>query len=135
VTSFLEAKHDEIVERIHELEPLVAEFHRLEAAAAALAALPGVATGSDQRDASPRPPRKRRTQVATTTPRRPGRPRGSGKRALQVIELVTAQPGITIPNLALQMGIEQNYLYRVVPRLADEKKLVRRGKGWYLRER
>lgn len=79
--------------------------------------------------------------------RRPvGRPRGSGKaragtrrkrrsasptRADQASELVTANPGITIPELAQRMGIKQNYLYRVLPTLQKEKKVVKRGKGWH----
>ncbi len=78
--------------------------------------------------------------------RKPGRPRGSAKprgasrrrrsssgptRAEQANELVTANPGITIPELAQQMGIKQNYLYRVLPTLQKEKKVVKRGKGWH----
>jgi ribosomal protein S25 len=43
VTDFLDEKHREITERLHELKPLVDEFHRLEAAAAALAGAIGSA--------------------------------------------------------------------------------------------
>ncbi|MDQ6751057.1 MAG: hypothetical protein M3Z33_09935 [Actinomycetota bacterium] len=78
--------------------------------------------------------------------RGPGRPRGSGKasgptrrrrrsssptRADQANDLVQANPGITIPELAQRMGIKQNYLYRVLPTLQKEKKVVKRGKGWH----
>ena len=43
-------------------------------------------------------------------------------------------PGITIPALAEAMGIKQNYLYRVMPTLADEGKVVKSGRGWHLRD-
>ena len=39
-----------------------------------------------------------------------GRRKGSGTRALETLSLVQAQPGITIPELAAKMGIEQNSL-------------------------
>ena len=32
------------------------------------------------------------------------------------------------------MGIQQNYLYRVMPGLAEEGKVTKSGKGWHLRE-
>ena len=62
---------------------------------------------------------------------RRGRPRGSGKRALQAQELVSAKPGITIPELAESMGIQANYLYRVMPGLQKDGKVKKRGKGWH----
>ena len=62
---------------------------------------------------------------------RRGRPRGSGKRALQAQELVSAKPGITIPELAQSMGIQANYLYRVMPGLQKDGKVKKRGKGWH----
>jgi DNA-binding IscR family transcriptional regulator len=44
---------------------------------------------------------------------------------------VQGQPGITIPELAAKMGIKQNYLYRVLPGLAKEKKVEKKGRGWF----
>ena len=44
------------------------------------------------------------------------------------------RPGITIPELAEAMGIQQNYLYRVMPGLAEEGKVTKSGRGWHLRE-
>jgi len=44
---------------------------------------------------------------------------------------VKANPGITIPELAGRMGIQHNYLYRVLPALQKEKKVTKRGKGWH----
>jgi DNA-binding IclR family transcriptional regulator len=44
---------------------------------------------------------------------------------------VQGQPGITIPELASKMGIKQNYLYRVLPGLEQEKKVAKQGRGWH----
>jgi DNA-binding IscR family transcriptional regulator len=47
---------------------------------------------------------------------------------------VKARPGITIPELAEAMGIKQNYLYRVMPGLADEGKVTKSGRGWHAQD-
>jgi hypothetical protein len=86
-----------------------------------------------------RPPKvKTETEAATTTTttaatprRRAGRRKGSGTRAAQALSFVTGQPGITIPELAAKMGIKQNYLYRVLPALEQEKKIKKSGRGWH----
>jgi hypothetical protein len=127
MTDFLDDKRKEIDTRLKELRPLVDEFHRLEAAAAALA---GVSGTSGAATSSSGGTRRRRRSSGSGTGRR-GRPRGSGKRALQAQELVGAQPGITIPELADAMGIQANYLYRVMPTLAGEGKVRKEGKGWH----
>jgi hypothetical protein len=85
-----------------------------------------------------RPP-KTETAAATTTTsapaatprRRAGRRKGSGTRAAQALAFVTGQPGITIPELAAKMDIKQNYLYRVLPGLEQEKKIKKQGRGWH----
>lgn len=64
MTDFLDEKRQEIVDRLAELKPLVDEFHRLEAAAAAL-----VGVGNSSTSTS-----------TTTTRRRPGRPPGRPRR-------------------------------------------------------
>jgi hypothetical protein len=121
VTDFLDEKRKEIDARLKELRPLVDEYNRLEKAAAALAGVTGGATR--RRAGSPSNGRRRSG--------RRGRPRGSGKRALQAQELVSARPGITIPELADAMGIQANYLYRVMPGLQKDKKVRKQGKGWH----
>jgi CRP-like cAMP-binding protein len=136
VSDFLKTKRDEIAARLRELEPLVDEYRQLEAASAALAGLPGTAARA------PRTPSKaRRTRATTTrtttrsrrssTSGRRGRPRGSGTRAIQTLELVKSKPGITIPEIASAMGIKQNYLYRVLPGLEKDGKVVKRDRGWH----
>ncbi|MGA9875680.1 MAG: hypothetical protein WBQ21_07720 [Solirubrobacteraceae bacterium] len=71
------------------------------------------------------------TSAAATPRRRAGRRKGSGTRAAQALSFVTGQPGITIPELAAKMGIKQNYLYRVLPGLEQEKKIKKQGRGWH----
>jgi DNA-binding IscR family transcriptional regulator len=44
---------------------------------------------------------------------------------------VRSKPGVTIPDMAQEMGIEPNYLYRVLPKLVQEKKVKREGQGWH----
>ena len=40
-------------------------------------------------------------------------------------------PGITIPEMAQQMGIQQNYLYRVLPSLQKDGLVRKDGRGWH----
>jgi sugar-specific transcriptional regulator TrmB len=123
MTDFLDEKRKEIQSRLKELKPLVDEYQRLEAAERALA---GVGS-KPARSAAPR-----RGRGSSSDGRR-GRPRGSGTRALQALELVRENPGMTIPQLAEAMGIKQNYLYRVMPTLAEEGKVTKSGRGWHAR--
>jgi len=70
-------------------------------------------------------------KVGRPKARRGGRPKGGGKRATEALSLVQGQPGITIPELAAKMNIKQNYLYRVLPGLAKDGKLVKKGRGYH----
>ena len=129
---FLEEKRKEISQRLKELRPLVDEYHRLEAAEQALS---GVGTPSPRAASTTTAPRRaRKARAKSSGTGRRGRPKGSGTRAIQALELVKARPGITIPELAESMGIKQNYLYRVMPGLADEGKVTKSGRGWHARE-
>jgi hypothetical protein len=104
---------------------------------------PGRPRGSKSRTTGARrgrPPKAAKAAEATTaaapaaaaTPRRrAGRRKGSGTRAAQALQFVAGQPGITIPELAAKMGIKQNYLYRVLPGLEQEKKIKKQGRGWH----
>ncbi len=125
MADFLDEKRREIDSRLKELRPLVDEFNRLEKAAAALAGVGGTRNGSSSTGT-----RRRRSSGGTARKGR-GRPRGSGARAKQALELVRARPGITIAELADAMGIKANYLYRVLPSLASDGQVKRRGKGWH----
>jgi hypothetical protein len=122
MTDFLDEKRKEIQARMNELKPQVDEYRRLEAAERALA-------GVESKPAAAAAPAPRRARSSTNARR--GRPKGSGTRALQALEIVRARPGVTIPELADAMGIKQNYLYRVMPTLAEEGQVVKSGRGWH----
>jgi hypothetical protein len=129
LTDFLDEKRKEIQSRLKELKPLVDEYTRLEAAERALSGV-GNAGGSA---ATRAPARRARGRAGASSNGRRGRPRGSGTRAQQALELVRAKPGITIPELAEAMGIKQNYLYRVMPDLAEQGRVSKSGRGWHPR--
>jgi hypothetical protein len=130
MADFLEDKKREIDARLKELRPIVDEYHRLEAAAAAL---DGVADGPAR--ATPTRRRRRITAAsrAAATARR-GRPRGSGTRSKQALDLVRERPGISIPEIAQAIGMQQNYLYRVLPALHKEGLVRKEGRRWHPRE-
>jgi hypothetical protein len=145
VTDFLDEKRREITQRMDELKPLVDEYARLESAAAALAGVRGTSStassGGGRRRGPGRPrgsttvakaaTKTTRKKASRATGRRAGRRKGSGTRAAEALALVKGQPGITIPELAAKMGIKQNYLYRVLPGLEQERKVVKQGRGWH----
>jgi hypothetical protein len=139
LAGFVDSTVKEIDDRLRELKE---EVSRLEAARSAL-------VGGRRGPGRPRATRatratraarattstpRTRTTTRRTTGRRPGRPRGrsrGGTRANQALELVRGTPGITIPQIAQKMGIEPNYLYRVMPRLATDGQVRREGQGWH----
>jgi hypothetical protein len=116
MADFLDEKRKEIDARLRDLRPLVDEYQRLEKAAAALSGV-----GASER------PARRRSRAGG----RRGRPRGSGNRAKQALELVRARPGIKISEMADAMGIQPNYLYRVMPTLESEGQVVKRDGGFH----
>jgi DNA-binding IclR family transcriptional regulator len=80
-----------------------------------------------------------------TARRRPGRPRGSGKgkrrgaakrrrrsgtRADQAVKLVEKNPGISASEIAKQMKIKPNYLYRVLGELEKEGRVKKKGRTY-----
>jgi len=132
MADFLDEKRKEIQARLKELKPLVDEYERLEAAERALSGV-GATSRATPSQAPASTPRRRRRSAGSANGRR-GRPRGSGTRGAQALELVKARPGITIPELAEAMGIKQNYLYRVMPGLAEEGKVTKSGRGWHARD-
>lgn len=79
--------------------------------------------------------------------RRAGRPRGSssskaaaprkrrrrrgGTRADQAVKLVEQKPGISAAEIAKQMKIKPNYLYRVLGDLEKEKRVKKKGREYH----
>ncbi len=155
MTDFLDEQRQQIADRLKELEPLVDEHNRLEAAASALAEMgasaPAGATGAAPRRRGPGRPRGSVQRASTAAPaatpvkaarKKPGRrkrgvgPRkGGGTRAAQALSAVQGQPGVTIPELAAKTRIQTTYLYRVLPGLEQEGTVEKKGRGWFPRER
>jgi hypothetical protein len=128
LADFVDSTVKDIDSRISELK---AEVTKLEAARSALVG---------GRRSPGRPSSASATASASTTPRRrsaarkPGRPRGrrgGNTRANQALELVRKSPGVTIPEIATQLKIEPNYLYRVMPKLVSDGQVKRDGQGWH----
>ncbi|MFT4035478.1 MAG: winged helix-turn-helix transcriptional regulator [Patulibacter sp.] len=115
MSDFLDSKKDEIKARLAELKDAVDEYRRLQAALDALDGVNRTPAGA----------------ASGAAPRR-GRPRGSGTRAQEAIDAVTQEPGLTAGEIAERIGINQNYLYRVLPALEQDGKLEKRGRGWYV---
>jgi hypothetical protein len=125
LADFVDSTVKDIDERLRQLKE---ETSRLEAARSAL-------IGSRRGPGRPRGSAARTTTAARRRGgRRPGRPRGrrgGNTRANQALELVRSRPGITIPDIAKAMGIEPNYLYRVMPKLVSDGQVKREGQGWH----
>jgi hypothetical protein len=158
VTDFLDKKRREISDRIKQLdvqleglEPLIKEQERLKAAKSVLDGLNALTPSrAAARQRGPGRLRKSKTSSTVASPtstlatkakgrkrrkRRTGRLKGTGVRAAQTLELIQEQPGITTPELAARMGMQQNYLYRVLPGLQQEGKINKEGRGWHTRRR
>jgi hypothetical protein len=131
MADFLDEKRSEIGARLKELKPLVEEYQRLEAAAAALDGVTPTKAATNGSSSRPRASAKRRSGSGSG---RRGRPKGSGTRGAEALALVKESPGITIPELAEKMGIKQNYLYRVLPGLAEDGLVAKDGRGWHPKE-
>src|ERR1700753_2092132 len=106
MAGFVDSTVKDIDSRLQELKEEVVKLE------AARAALPGTRRG-------PGRPRGNGAVAAShgRTRRGPGRPRGrrgGNTRSNQALQLVRDQPGITIPQIAEELKIEPNYLYRVM---------------------
>ncbi|HEX5375711.1 MAG TPA: winged helix-turn-helix transcriptional regulator [Solirubrobacterales bacterium] len=95
------------------------------------------------------------SELGGTATRRPGRPRGSGRgpgrppkaasaagtprkrrrrggtRADQAVALVEKNPGISASEIAKQMKIKPNYLYRVLGELEKEGRVTKKGRAYH----
>src|SRR4051794_22708783 len=108
MADFLDEKRKEIQARLNELKPYVDEYQLLQAADQALS---GLSNGSAAPASGAAPARRSRRAsggASGGTGARRGRPKGGGTRSAQALDLVRERPGITIPELAEAMGIQQN---------------------------
>ena len=76
------------------------------------------------------PGRPRKSAGRAGTPRRRRR-RGRNTRADQAVKLISDNPGVTASEVAKQMKIKPNYLYRVLGDLQKEKRVRKDGRKYY----
>jgi len=119
-THVLDEARDLVMKRLAELDD---ERKRLERA---LAELGGKAIG---RTAGRRPGRPRGSGAKASGPKK--RRRRSGTRADQAVKLVEGSPGISASDIAKQMKIKPNYLYRVLGDLEKEGRVSKKGRQYF----
>ena len=119
-THVLDEARDLVTKRLAELDD---ERKRLERA---LAELGGKVTGR-RTGRGPGRPRGSSTKAASPKKRR----RRKGTRADQAVALVEGNPGISASDIAKQMKIKPNYLYRVLGDLEKEGRVKKKGRQYY----
>ena len=75
-------------------------------------------------------PRGSKTGSGTTSTGRRRRRRRGGTRSEQALKLVASNPDITASEIAKQMSIKPNYLYRVLGDLEKEGKVKKSGRKY-----
>jgi DNA invertase Pin-like site-specific DNA recombinase len=104
--------------RLRELDSERAQLER------ALASLTG------GREGRRGPGRPRGSTATVSTPRRRRRRRG-GTRAEQALKLIAAKPGMTAAEIAREMKIKPNYMYRVLAGLEQDGSIRKDGRGYH----
>lgn len=117
-TNVLDEARELVQKRLADLDE---ERKRLERALAEL--------GGKARRAPGRP-RGSKSAASGGTPRRRRKRRG-GTRADQAVNLITKEPGISASDVAKQMKIKPNYLYRVLGDLEKEGRVKKQGRKYY----
>jgi hypothetical protein len=118
-THVLDEARDLVLKRLAELDE---ERKRLERA---LAELGGRVTGRGRRG----PGRPRGSGAKGGAPKK--RRRRKGTRADQAVKLVEGNPGISASDIAKQMKIKPNYLYRVLGDMEKEGRVTKKGRQYY----
>ena len=119
-----------IEERLKELDE---ERTRLERALADLKGTrrgPGRPRGSSSGSSSSSSTRGRRSSATSGSGKRRRRRRG-GTRAEQALKQVTDNPGIGASEIATNMKIKPNYVYRVMSELQEDGKVRKEGRGYH----
>ena len=120
-TNVLDEARELVQKRLADLDE---ERKRLERALAELG-------GKASRRAPGRPRGSKSTSgKAAAAPRRRRKRRG-GTRADQAVDLITSKPGISASDVAKQMKIKPNYLYRVLGDLEKEGRVKKQGRQYY----
>jgi hypothetical protein len=135
--NFLARQRDQITRRLDELRPLYDEYLALEKAHEALERIEAPVRRTVSRRRKPGRPPGRRTGATRARGSRRGatatrrRTRAGGTRADDAAKVIKANPGITIPELAKELKIRPNYLYRVTGQLQKERRIKKRGRGFH----
>lgn len=127
-SNHLDVARDALERTIRELED------QIKAAEQALAALggkvtrrgPGRPRGSASKKAAAKPAKSTRGGA----PRKRRKRRG-GTRADQAVKLIEDNPGISASDVAKQMKIKPNYLYRVLGDLEKEGRVKKDGRSYH----
>lgn len=124
-SNHLDVARDALERTIRELEDQIKQAEQ------ALAALGGKATRRGP--GRPRGSAAKKTTRATAgkggAPRRRRKRRG-GTRADQAVKLIEQNPGISASDVAKQMKIKPNYLYRVLGDLEKEGRVKKDGRSY-----
>ena len=118
VTGAVEQAASLLKDRIGELE---AELSKLQRALADL---------TDGRQGRRRPGRPRSAAASAPAPTRRRRRRRGGTRADQAVKIIADNPGITASDVAKQMNIKPNYLYRVLGDLQKDGRVKKSGRSY-----
>lgn len=123
----LRSLEQRLTARLAELEPLVEEHRELRALAQRLGIdVDNASAHRDRGGAKPRPAAARGARSVNVTRQRDGRKRPGGTQATgrerreRVLDLIKERPGITVPEIAQETGVDAPSLYRVVRRLLGE---------------
>lgn len=73
----------------------------------------------------------RRAETAAARPAAPVPSAKLGKWARAALKEINATPGLTIPEIADKLGVQQNMLYRILPGLQKDGHLHKQGRGWH----
>jgi len=120
MASFLSEERARIDEKLKELRPLHEEYLELERVKQAL----------DSVEKPRRGPGRPRGSTGAAGGGRRRRRRSGGTRADQALQAVRQNPGVTVGELARQLGVQPNYLYRVMNGLQDDGAVKKQGKGY-----
>ena len=74
---------------------------------------------------------RRGRPAGSTSTGRKRRSRKGGTRAEHALKAVADNPGITAGEIAKQLKIKPNYVYRVMGDLVKDKKVKKKGRGYY----
>jgi hypothetical protein len=117
------------VDRLNELEPLVAEYQQLQAVLAKL----GADDVGDRPAAKPAPRRRSAPRPRKATARRSSggsrrrRAASPGSREADVVRLVGERPGISVPEIARELNVDPTGLYAIVRRLTARGRMRKDG--------